>query len=59
MDYLEKRALERALRESGWSRTQAKAAVARIATAMAKGQLKVAKGSTLPDALQWLRGRAR
>lgn len=57
MDHLAKRALEKDLRASGLSRSKAKLAVARVAAAVERGQLKVAKGSTLPAALAWLRGR--
>lgn len=57
MDYLSKRTLERDLRASGLSRSKAKAAVSRVAAAVEAGQLRVTRGDTLPQCLQWLRGR--
>eukprot|EP01022_Parablepharisma_sp_SALTPOND_P015985 TRINITY_DN22997_c0_g1_i1.p2 TRINITY_DN22997_c0_g1~~TRINITY_DN22997_c0_g1_i1.p2 ORF type:complete len:104 (+),score=6.20 TRINITY_DN22997_c0_g1_i1:145-456(+) len=58
VDHMQKRALERDLRASGLSRSRAKLAVSRFAKAVERGQLKVAKGATLPAALAWLRGRS-
>ena len=54
LDALQKRALERDLRASGLSRREAKTAVSRVASAVARGELRPG-GGHMAAVMTWLR----